>query len=193
MNSKSKGDVPQLLLNRVASDLVAGNNPVISELCKELGMSPSLVQYHFENRSNLISQAWGQVVLSSIEDDFQRLDEIGSVDDWDALSGFILEVFSEQRSEVRRAHLRALSESHSDSRLQEVVDAAQEKTFQLWRSLIQKYSATGVLKPTVSIDALALMFMAVPLGITAARAKLSSTHQRELAEAWIAMLGHVLR
>lgn len=172
---------------------MAGNSPVISKLCRELGVSQSLVQYHFENRSNLISQAWGQVVLSSIEDDFQRLDEIGSVDDWDALSGFILEVFSAERSEVRLAHLRAISESHADLRLQEVVDAAQEKTFELWCSLIRKYAATGVLKPTVSIDALALMFMAVPLGITAVQAKLSLGHQRELAEAWVTMLGHVLR
>lgn len=193
MTNKSKIDVQQLLLNRVASELVAGNSPIISELCRELGVSQSLVQYHFENRSNLISQAWGQVVLSSIDDDFQRLDEIGSVDDWDALSGFILEVFSEERSAVRLAHLRAISESHADSRLQEVVDAAQEQTFQLWRSLIQKHTATGVLKPTVSIDALALMFMGVPLGITAAKAKLSLVHQRELAEAWVTMLGHVLR
>jgi AcrR family transcriptional regulator len=181
------------LMEGVIDQLVRGRDPIVAEICKNLGGSPALVQYHFGSRANLISQAWESIVLSSIDEDFKRLDQIGQVADWNALEALFSEIFSNERSAVRRAHLRAIAESDSDDRLARVVTAAQEKTFQLWRTLLIKYVDEGVLKPTVSTDALALMFMGVPLGVSGIKSELSAQEQQDVSKAWMSMLESVLR
>jgi AcrR family transcriptional regulator len=190
---KTKFDVPAELLARVVAELREGRTPSMRLITTDMGVSPSLVNHHFHDSSELIKLAWRQIILSSVESDHEVLDQLGLAENWEGLAEFIYDVFSVERQGVRLAHMRAISQALGDDQLREVVMEAQEITKALWVDCLQKHTASGVLAPRVDIDSMAVLFAALPLGITAARLDLGLEERKNIAETWYKIMVAMLK
>lgn len=193
MARRANDALVEKLVQLVARELRLGKTPLMNEVCAELGVSPSIVNHHFSDRQELLSQAWRSIVLASIDDDYQRLDAFGDGEDWEAVGAFIYEIFSPERQAARLAYLRAISEALGDEKLREIVEEAQERTRQGWHELLEKYVASGVLKPKVSVSFLAFFFAALPLGVTAVKFELTEAERKDISESWMNIMEMALR
>ena len=176
----------------VAKQLTMGQEMHMANACREIGIVPSLANHYFADKSELSRLAWLRVIEANISRDFDRLTYLGDKVDWEGVESFIYEVFSPERSRIREAHIRGLASAFQDDELKDLLESAQAKTTTSWIDLLTKFTEAGVLNPKVDIGAIAVMFSALPLGVTAVHGELSDLHRKQLAAAWLQMLRAVL-
>lgn len=191
--AKQDAQLPEKLIASVIEDIRAGRVPKMASITKKLGVSAPMVNHHFGDSAGLIRRAWREIVLSSIRDDYLFLDDLAAKNDWEGLSDFIYEIFAPERQASRLAHLRAVSESIADNQVREVVLEAQELTRQSWFNFITKHTDAGNLAKRVDVNAMAILFAAMPLGITAARLDLSQLERRQVSNAWFIIILAMLK
>jgi AcrR family transcriptional regulator len=186
--TKHDAELPEKLIAMVIKDIRAGRVPKMSSITKELGVSAPLVNHHFGDSAALLTRAWREIILSSVAEDYLALDALAQRADVEGLSDFIYEVFNPERHANRLAHMRAVSESLADHEIREVVLEAQELTRQSWVNFLTKHTESGVFVKRVDINAMALLFAAIPLGITAARLDLDEIERRQVSDAWLTIV-----
>ena len=192
MARPQRADHRELLISVVAKQLTMGQEVHVADACRELGIVPSLANHYVSDRSELSRLAWLRVIEANISQDTDRLTELGDKVDWEGVESFIYEVFSPERSRIREAHIRGLASAFQDSELKVLLASAQAKTTTSWIELLTKFTEAGVLSPKVDIGVIALMFSAVPLGVTAVHGDLSDQQRKQFAAAWLQMLRAVL-
>lgn len=192
MARPQRADHRELLISVVAKQLTMGQEMHMANACREIGIVPSLANHYFADKSELSRLAWLRVIEANISRDFDRLTYLGDKVDWEGVESFIYEVFSPERSRIREAHIRGLASAFQDDELKDLLESAQAKTTTSWIDLLTKFTEAGVLNPKVDIGAIAVMFSALPLGVTAVHGELSDLHRKQLAAAWLQMLRAVL-
>lgn len=188
----ARADHSSLLISEVSRQLLNGEDVHIAKACRAVGIAPSLANHYFEDKAELVREAWLKIVLAFITEDYKKLDRFGQTSDWDGVAEFVSEVFSPERTNFRQAHIRGLAEGSKDTALRSRVLRSQEETTQRWLGLLENYAKAGVLKPKVDLRAVAIMFSALPVGVTAVQGELSESDGRALAETWVTMLRSVL-
>lgn len=192
MSRPARADHSALLIEEVAKQLLAGHEVHIANACKAIGIAPSLANHYFEDKADLVRSAWLKIVLAFISKDFEQLDKFGQSADWNGVGEFVAKVFSSERTKVRKAHIRGLAAGSRDESLARSIQAAQIQTTEKWLWLLENYASVGVLDPKVDLKALAIMFTALPIGVTAVQGDLSESDRKAMAETWVTMLRAVL-
>lgn len=192
MARPARADHRELLIEAAVKQLYLGKEVRLGDLCKEMGIAPSLANHYFTDKEELVREAWIRVVLAFITEDYEQLDEFGREVNWEGVEKFIFEIFSSARTEARLTHIRGLGQGQTDLQLGEAITQAQHTTTQKWLGLLEHYAAQGILKPKVDLNALAILFSAIPIGVTAVHGELSSKERKAMAETWLTMLRAVL-
>jgi AcrR family transcriptional regulator len=192
MARPQRADQRELLIAGVAKQLIAGEEAHVSKVCRQIGIVPSLANHYFPERTELIREAWLRIILSSIDDDYETLNAYAEKTDWAGVEEFIYGVFSGERHAVRVAHIRGIAASKMDAAFDQALMQAQLETTKLWRQFLQRFSDAGTVDAKASLDAIAIIFSALPIGISAVHEVLSETERREMADAWLKMLRAVL-
>lgn len=192
MARPARADHRELLINAAVERLYAGSEIRLGELCRELGIAASLANHYFTDKDELVREAWLRVVLAFITEDYAQLDEFGREVNWQGVEQFIFNVFSPERSKARQTHIQGLGQGFADQKLGTLIDAAQKETTKKWLGLLQRYTESGVLTPKVDLNAMAILFAAIPIGVTAVQGALSPEERSQITRTWLAMLRSVL-
>jgi AcrR family transcriptional regulator len=192
MARPARADHSTLLIDEVAKQLLAGDEVHIANACKAIGIAPSLANHYFHDKSDLVRSAWLKIVLAFIAEDYEQLDQFGQNADWDGVAQLITKVFSPERTGVRQAHIRGLAAGSQDPVLGKAIATAQRETTENWLGLLENYAKAGVLEPKVDLRTIAIMFTALPIGVTAVQGELSEPARKAMAETWVTMLRAVL-
>jgi AcrR family transcriptional regulator len=187
-----KDDWVPLMRGRAAARLAEGRDVRIMEIAAELGTSPALVHFYFGDRQRLIDAAWRQILEAYVEDDAARIADAAARTDWDAVAALVREILAPERDAVHRAHVRAAAEGQRSEALAGVLDEVHDATVTRWRDLLVASIERGAAATPLDPQALALLIVAVPLGLAIVRPELEEAQRRSLAEAYTAMLRSVL-
>ena len=182
----------ELLVLEVAKQLLAKKEIHVANACREIGIAPSLANHYFQDKDELAREAWLSIMLAFVTEDFEQLDHFGQQDDWEGVRAFIFEVFSPRRLPVRQAHIRGLGVAMLDSELGGQVEQIQRETTERWHALLKTYADKGILKPKVDLWSLALLFTAIPIGVTAVQGELTQAERASITDTWLTMLRAVL-
>jgi hypothetical protein len=178
-------DYRKLMIELGVEKIKQGLPVKILEITKELGISNALGHFYFNGQSELANASWRELFLSSVKEDFERLDQYGEATDWEGVAALVYEVFSPERTAVRQTHLRAIVQSFSDDELKSIMATSHQVTRDLWVEILNKYAERGVLKLRIPVDQIALMFVAAPFGITAIAGELDEDGRKQAYEAWL--------
>lgn len=154
------------------------------EITKELGISNALGHFYFDGQTELANASWRELFLSSVKEDFERLDAYGEATNWEGVDELIYEVFSPERTAVRQTHLRAIVQSFSDEELKSIMATSHQVTRDLWVDILNKFAERGVLKLKMPAEQIALIFVSAPFGITAITGELDEAERKLAADAW---------
>ncbi len=164
----------------------------VAQACRAIGIAPSLANHYFEDKDQLTREAWLSIMLAFVKEDYEQLDRFGQEDNWEGVRHFVYQVFSPARTPVRQAHIRGLGVGMLDKSLGEQVAKVQRETTESWMRLLKTYTDRGILQPKVDIWALAVLFTAIPIGITAVQGELSLSQREVMTNSWMEMLRSVL-
>jgi AcrR family transcriptional regulator len=192
MARPARADFRELLITEVARQLALGKEINLVQACGSLGISPSMVNHYFKDKRELVNQAWMRIMLAFVTEDYERLNEFGRQDNWEGVRDFIYEVFSAERTKTRTAHIRGLGIGFLETELGEAIQAVQSETTEKWMGLLETYAKAGVINPRVDLWSIAVMFTAIPIGVTAIAGELTISERRNLTDTWVAMLRSVL-
>ncbi|MEY3561803.1 MAG: hypothetical protein RL068_955, partial [Actinomycetota bacterium] len=192
MSRPPRADFRELLIEEVCKQLLVGDKVHVAEACKSIGISPSLVNHYFRDKGELVREAWLRLVLAFIAEDYELLDRFGKTADWNGVETFIFQVFGPDRNSVRNAHIRGLAAGSLDAELGNQVQQSQLETTKRWFGLLKTYTDNDVLHPKVDLWSLAILFSAVPMGVTAVAGELGEQERLAMTQAWVSMLRAVL-
>jgi lipopolysaccharide export LptBFGC system permease protein LptF len=91
------------------------------------------------------------------------VDALAAVTGWPVVA----EVLAPERDRVHAAHLRAVGEAQTSEELAATVADVHGATVARWRSLLESSLADGVVRTDLDPEALAMLIVAVPLGLAA--------------------------
>ena len=181
-----------VMLAAAAERLRAGEDVKVVELAKELDASPALVHFYFGDRQHLVDEAWREVLTAFVDPDRERVEDAGSRRDWDAMRRLIGEILSPEREATRAAHLRAVAEAKRSPDLAGTIAEVHEETVRAWADLLRLTIERGGAETPFSHEAIALLVVAVPLGLSAVAPDLDDERRAEVADAYTAMLRAVM-
>lgn len=177
-------DYRKLMIELGVEKIKQGLPVKMLEITKELGISNALGHFYFNGQSELANASWRELFLSSVKEDFERLDSYGEATNWEGVDELIYEVFSPERTAVRQTHLRAIVQSFSDEELKSIMATSHQVTRDLWVEILNKFAERGVLKLKMPAEQIALIFVSAPFGITAIAGELDEAERKLAADAW---------
>jgi AcrR family transcriptional regulator len=188
----AKADYRALMTQVARRRLENGEDVAVTSIAAELDVSPGLVHFYFGDRQSLVNAAWQEILMAYVADDLATVDQLAEEANWDGVRNLTDQVFDESRDEVHLAHLRASVESQHDASLSKIFDAAADVTTRYWEDQLTAGIALGVVDTPLDVHAVAILFMAVPLGVAAAKPRLTPAERVALSEAWSTMIRAVL-
>jgi AcrR family transcriptional regulator len=192
MARTAKADYRALMTQAARRRLENGEEVAVTGIASELDVSPGLVHFYFGDRQSLVNAAWHEILMAHVSDDLATVDQLAEEANWSGLRSLTDQVFHSSRDAIHLAHLRASMESQQNDELAQIFDAATDVTTRYWRDQISAGVAVGVARTPLSIHALAILIMSVPLGVSVAKPRLTQDERMALSEAWSTMLRAVL-
>ncbi|MBI5090009.1 MAG: TetR family transcriptional regulator [Actinobacteria bacterium] len=188
----AKADYMSIMVEAARRRLEAGDEVTIGAIATELGVSPGLVHFYFGSRQALIDAAWRSIMMAFVANDQDDVTTFAETNDWDGVTELVHRIFANERDAVHLTHVRAAVEAMRAPELRRLLLEATDVTVASWKELIERYTALGVVSSPLDAEALAMLFMAVPMGVAVVAPELTD-HQREIvAEAWAMMIRAVL-
>ncbi len=192
MARTAKADYRALMTQVARRRLENGEDVAVTSIAAELDVSPGLVHFYFGDRQSLVNAAWHEILMAYVADDLATVDQLAEDANWDGVKNLTDQVFDESRDEVHLAHLRASVESQHDVSLSKIFDAATDVTTHYWEDQLAAGTNLGVVDTPLDLHAVAILFMAVPLGVAAAKPRLTPEERVSLSEVWSTMIRAVL-
>jgi AcrR family transcriptional regulator len=187
-----KADYVRLMIDLVSKKLLTNQDVKIADIATELKVSPALVHFYFHDIKTLVDAAWQSIFMAYVNQDLDAVDEFAPGKNWEGVKKLIDEIFSPEREAIHFAHARALANRFNSEEFNSVVEETHESQINLWNALMDKYTKEGVVDPVVDPKALALLFIAAPLGIALVKPELSAAERKGLAETWLTMIQAVM-
>lgn len=187
-----KEDYVPLMVAIARRKLEAGDEVRIADIAAELDVSPSLVNFYFGDRKNLVDAAWRSVFEAYVSEDLAQVGEYADSTDWQGLRELVRQVFDADRDTVHLTHTRAAVDARSNDELADLMSEVHEATIDQWRTLLEKSIALGAVSTALDHDAVARLVVAVPMGVTIVSPNMNDVQRRAVADAWFAMLRAVL-
>ncbi|MGD9998934.1 MAG: TetR family transcriptional regulator [Ilumatobacteraceae bacterium] len=188
----AKADYLSLMVDAARRRLEAGDEVTIGAIAAELGVSAGLVHFYFGSRQALIDAAWRSIMMAFVANDQDDVTTFAETSDWDGVAELVRRIFSPERDLVHLTHVRAAVEAMRAPELRALLLEATDVTVASWKELIDRYSALGVVSTPLDSEALAMLFMAVPMGIAVVAPELTDRQRSTVAEAWAMMIRAVL-
>jgi AcrR family transcriptional regulator len=180
------------MIDLVSKKLLTNQDVKIADIATELKVSPALVHFYFHDIKTLVDAAWQSIFMAYVNQDLDAVDEFAPGKNWEGVKKLIDEIFSPEREAIHFAHARALANRFNSEEFNSVVEETHESQINLWNALMDKYTKEGVVDPVVDPKALALLFIAAPLGIALVKPELSAAERKGLAETWLTMIQAVM-
>jgi AcrR family transcriptional regulator len=187
-----KEDWVPLMRQTAVRRLKEGRDVKVMDIAEELGTSPALVHFYFGDRQHLIDEAWRQILWAFVDDDAGDVARFAEDRDWDGVATLVREILSEARDTTHSAHVRAAGEAVSSPDLRATLREVHEATIERWVDLLRASVGTGVIATPLDLDALATLFVAVPIGLAAVDPDMEPSRRAAVAQAYTAMLRAVL-
>lgn len=192
MARPAKADYVPLMIELVSKKLLANQEVKIADIAQELQVSPALVHFYFNDLKTLIDAAWQNIFMAFVNEDLSAVDEFAPGKNWEGVKQLIDAIFSQERDEIHFAHARALSNRFNSEDFDALISETHESQIKAWQKLMEKYTNEGIVDPVVDPRALALLFVAVPLGVSLVRPALSPGERKSLSEAWLTMIRRIM-
>jgi len=192
MARPAKADYVPLMIDLVSKKLLANQEVKIADIANELSVSPALVHFYFHDLKTLIDAAWQHIFMAFVNEDLAAVDEFAPGKNWEGVKHLIDEIFSPEREEIHFAHARALSNRYSSEDFDSLISETHEAQFKEWQKLMEKYTKEGVVDPVVDIRALAILFVAAPLGVSLVKPSLTPGERKSLSDAWLTMIRGIM-
>ncbi len=192
MARTAKADYRALMTQVARRRLENGEDVAVTNIAAELDVSPGLVHFYFRDRQSLVNAAWQEILMAHVADDLAAVDQLAEEANWDGVRALTDQIFDPRRDAVHLAHLRASVESQQDTSLSEIFDVATDMTTRYWEDQVAAGIAIGVVDTPLDLHAIAVLIMAVPLGVAAAKPRLTAEERVALSAAWSTMLRAVL-
>ncbi len=188
-----KADYRPLIEEATLRRLLAGDEVTIASVAAELGISPGLVHFYSGSRQEVLAAAWRSILDANVADDQGKVGVAAVADQWEQVAALIADVFAAHRDDLRRAHIGLVGESFRSELMAEVVSTHTYETVRSWRETLEAAQELGVISTPLDPEAVAMMIMALPLGISALGITMTPEQRDGVSEAWSAMLQSVLR
>ena len=192
MARPAKADYVPLMIQLVSKKLLANQEVKIADVASELHVSPALVHFYFHDLKTLIDAAWQHIFMAFVNEDLAAVDEFAPGKNWEGVKQLIDEIFSPDREEIHFAHARALSNRFNSEDFDSLISETHEAQIKEWQKLMDKYTQEGVVAPRVDTRALALLFVAAPLGVSLVKPSLTPGERKSLSEAWLTMIRGIM-
>lgn len=192
MARPAKADYVPLMIQLVSKKLLANQEVKIADVASELNVSPALVHFYFHDLKTLVDAAWQHIFMAFVNEDLAAIDEFAPGKNWDGVKQLIDEIFSEQRDDIHFAHARALSNRFNSEDFDALISETHEAQIIEWQKLMEKYTKEGIVNPIVDVRALALLFVAAPLGVSLVKPSLTPGERKSLSEAWLTMIRGIM-
>jgi AcrR family transcriptional regulator len=192
MARTAKADYRALMTQVARRRLESGEEVTVTSVAAELNVSPGLVHFYFGDRQSLLNSAWQEILMAHVDGDVAAVRSFAESTDWNGLRELSDRVFAEDRDDLHLAHLRASVESQQDRDLSKIFESTTEITVGHWMAEIASAIEAGIAQTSLDHRALGILIMAMPLGIAAARPRLTDDERTELSHAWSTMLRAVL-
>lgn len=187
-----KADYVNLMIKLVSKKLLNNEEIKIADVASELQVSPALVHFYFHDLKTLTDAAWQNIFMAFVNEDLDAVNEFAPGKDWDGVRNLIRAIFSAERDDIHFSHAKALTNRFNSEEFNTVVGETHEAQIDSWKNLMEKYTQAGVVKPVVDTQALAILFIAVPLGVALVKPELTPGERKNLSEAWLAMIRAVM-
>ncbi len=187
-----KADYVRLMIDLVSKKLLNNEDVKIADVASELKVSPALVHFYFHDIKTLVDASWQSIFMAYVNEDLDAVDEFAPGKNWEGVKNLIDQIFSPERDAIHFAHARALANRFNSEEFNNVVEETHQSQINLWTSLMNKYTDEGVVDPIVDTKALALLFIAAPLGIAMVKPELSAAERKGLSETWLTMIQAVM-
>lgn len=192
MARPARADHRRLIVEEAICRLLGGQEITVAALAKSLAISPALIHFYWGSRAEIVTEAWRVILRTHVAEDQGQVEKAAREDEWGMVTRLIADVFSARRDAPRQAHVRITAESFVDEGLAEVVREVNGEVVAEWRAIVEAAIARGVATTELDPEALAMLIVGVPVGITALGIELSEAQRRALIAAWDAMLKGVL-
>lgn len=192
MARPAKADYVPLMVQLVSKKLLANQEVKIADVASELSVSPALVHFYFNDLKTLINAAWQNIFMAYVNEDLAAVDEFAPGKNWEGVKQLIDEIFSEERDEIHFAHARTLSNRFNSEDFNALISETHEAQINEWQKLMEKYTKEGIVDPITDVRALALLFVAVPLGVSLVKPTLTPGERKSLSEAWLTMIRGIM-
>lgn len=192
MARPAKADYVPLMVQLVSKKLLANQEVKIADVASELSVSPALVHFYFSDLKTLIDAAWQNIFMAYVNEDLAAVDKFAPGKNWEGVKQLIDEIFSEERDEIHFAHARTLSNRFNSDDFNALISETHEAQINEWQKLMEKYTKEGIVDPITDVRALALLFVAVPLGVSLVKPTLTPGERKSLSEAWLTMIRGIM-
>ncbi|MGY6499459.1 MAG: TetR/AcrR family transcriptional regulator [Acidimicrobiales bacterium] len=187
-----KADYVPLMIAAARRRIEAGEEVSVTRIAEELEVSPGLVHFYFGDRQSLVDAAWREILMAYVNHDLGTVSELAEEANWDGIHELVRQIFSPERDDIHLAHVAASVEATRSEVLADTFAEATAVTVESWKALMEAGIEMGLADTALDTETLGLMFMALPLGVTAVRPDLSAEQREHLANAWTAMIRAVL-
>lgn len=181
-----------LMIEAAGRRLALGQEVTVAAVAAEVGVSPGLVHFYFGDRQQLVDAAWRTILMAFVPSDQADVTAFAETRDWDGVAELVRHIFSAERDQVHLSHVRASVEAQRSEVLRALMAETTEVTVESWRSIMDRYIALGVASTPLDTEALALMFVAMPMGVAVVAPELTDHQRAIVAEAWSTMIRAVL-
>jgi len=188
-----KADYRPLIEEAALRRLVSGSEVTIASIAAELQISPGLVHFYCGSREELVAAAWRRVLDAYVYEDQERIAQGASGGDWEIVERLADEAFASDRDGSRRAHVRMVGDSFQSEVLAKLVHEHTCETVRNWKGILEMARDFGTVSTPLDLEALAMLIVGLPLGVTALGIDLTPEQRDHLAEAWSTMLQAVMR
>jgi AcrR family transcriptional regulator len=187
-----KADYVNLMIKLVSKKLLNHEEVKIADVASELQVSPALVHFYFHDLKTLTDAAWQNIFMAFVNEDISAVNEFAPGKDWDGVRNLIREIFSAERDAVHFSHAKALTNRFNSEEFNTMVGETHETQINSWKNLMEKYTQAGIVNPVVDTQALAILYIAVPLGVALVKPELTPGERKNLSETWLAMIRAVM-
>jgi AcrR family transcriptional regulator len=187
-----KADYVPLMIKLVGKKLLNNQEVKIADVASELKVSPALVHFYFHDLKTLTDAAWQNIFMTFVNEDLDAVDGFAPGKDWEGVRKLIEAVFSPDRDEVHFSHAKALTNRFNSEEFNKVVEETHESQINSWKKLMEKYTHEGVVNPVVDMRALAILFIAAPLGVALIKPELTPGERKNMSETWLTMIRAVM-
>lgn len=187
-----KADYRPLMEAAAHRMLMAGEDLTVAGIASDVGVSPGLVHFYFGDRQALVDAAWRSIFMAFVDSDLDDTAAFAEANDWNGVNELVQRIFARDRDSTHLTHVRASVESRSNQALADLLAESTENTVASWKTIMDRYIEAGVADTPLDTEALATLFVAVPMGVAVVAPSLSDEQREMVAQAWATMIRAVL-